>query len=189
MNGVVKRIRLTRIHMEEDAGKNIHDLRSDASLVDLNRAGIPLLEIVSEPDIRSAEEAGNYLRILRAMLQYLDICDGNMEEGSFRCDANVSVRPEGTTVLGTKVELKNLNSFKGVEKAIEFEILRQIEKRLRRRQPVQETRLWDPDREETFHAPRFAHDYALPGPDLLPVCDDENGSMRSGLFTRVAGCP
>ena len=94
-NGVVKRIRLTRIHMEEDAGKNIHDLRSDASLVDLNRAGVPLLEIVSEPDIRSAEEAGNYLRTLRAMLQYLGICDGNMEEGSFRCDANVSVRPEG----------------------------------------------------------------------------------------------
>jgi aspartyl-tRNA(Asn)/glutamyl-tRNA(Gln) amidotransferase subunit B len=126
VNGVVKRIRLTRIHIEEDAGKNIHDLRSDASLVDLNRAGVPLLEIVSEPDIRSPEEAGNYLRTLRAILQYLEICDGNMEEGSFRCDANVSVRPEGTTVLGTKIELKNLNSFKAVEKAIEFEIRRQI---------------------------------------------------------------
>src|SRR5690242_5926883 len=100
-----KRIRLTRIHMEEDAGKNIHDAHSDASLVDLNRAGVPLLEIVSEPDLRTAEEAGNYLRALRAILQYLEICDGNMEEGSFRCDANVSVRPEGSDRLGTKTEL------------------------------------------------------------------------------------
>src|SRR2546422_3122513 len=113
--GAPKRIRLTRIHLEEDAGKNIHDLRGDSSLVDLNRAGVPLLEIVSEPDIRSAEEAGNYLKSLRAVLQYLEICDGNMEEGSFRCDANVSVRLEGTKELGTKTELKNLHSFKAVE--------------------------------------------------------------------------
>src|SRR5262249_59967469 len=104
---LVKRNQINRHQNEGDAGKNIHDLRSDSSLVDLNRAGIPLLEIVSEPDIQSAEEAGIYLRTLRSILQYLDICDGNMEEGSFRCDANVSVRPEGTTALGTKVELKN----------------------------------------------------------------------------------
>src|SRR5437667_1159257 len=113
--------------MEEDAGKNIHDSRTDASLVDLNRAGVPLLEIVSEPDIRRAEEAGSYLRTLRAILRYLEICDGNMEEGSFRCDANISVRPEGTASLGTKTELKNLNSFKAVEKALEYEIQRHVE--------------------------------------------------------------
>src|SRR5919109_3344913 len=126
-NGVAKRIRLTRIHMEEDAGKNIHDDRADASLVDLNRAGVPLLEIVSEPDLRSAEEADTYLRTLRTILQYLEICDGNMEEGSFRCDANVSIRPAGSTALGTKVEIKNMNSFKAIEKALQYEIERQIE--------------------------------------------------------------
>src|SRR6185436_16134134 len=119
-DGMSKRIRLTRIHMEEDAGKSIHDAHGDSSLVDLNRAGVPLLEIVSEPDIRSSAEAGAYLRTLRAILQYLAVCDGNMEEGSFRCDANVSVRPQGTSTLGTKIEIKNLNSFKAVERAIEF---------------------------------------------------------------------
>jgi aspartyl-tRNA(Asn)/glutamyl-tRNA(Gln) amidotransferase subunit B len=186
MNGTVKRIRLTRIHMEEDAGKNIHDLRGDASLVDLNRAGIPLLEIVSEPDIRSTEEAGNYLRTLRAILQYLEICDGNMEEGSFRCDANVSVRPEGTTALGTKVELKNLNSFKAVEKAIEFEIRRHIETLSDGGRLIQETRLWDPDRQETrsMRTKEFAHDYRyFPDPDLLPVVIDEAwiGEIRASL--------
>src|SRR5437660_2342967 len=129
--------------MEENAEKNIHDLRSDASLVDLNRAGVPLLEIVSEPDIRSAEEAVNYLRTLRAILQYLEICDGNMEEGSFRCDANVSVRPEGTTALGTKVEVKNMNSFRSVEKAIAYEIERQAAALGRGESLRQETRLWD----------------------------------------------
>jgi aspartyl-tRNA(Asn)/glutamyl-tRNA(Gln) amidotransferase subunit B len=176
MNNAAKHIRLTRIHMEEDAGKNIHDLRSDASLVDLNRAGVPLLEIVSEPDIRSAEEAGSYLRTLRSILQYLGICDGNMEEGSFRCDANVSVRPEGTSALGTKVELKNLNSFKAVEKAIEFEIRRHAETLSGSGPLVQETRLWDPDREETrsMRTKEFAHDYRyFPDPDLLPVVIDE----------------
>lgn len=172
VNGAAKCIRLTRIHMEEDAGKNIHDLRSDASLIDLNRAGVPLLEIVTEPDIRSAEEAGHYLRTLRAMLQYLAICNGNMEEGSFRCDANISVRPEGTTALGTKVELKNLNSFKAVEKAIEFEIRRQSETLSDGGRLIQETRLWDPDRGETrsMRTKEFAHDYRyFPDPDLLPV--------------------
>lgn len=174
--GTVKRIRLTRIHMEEDAGKNIHDLRSEASLVDLNRAGVPLLEIVSEPDIRSPREAGNYLRTLRAILQYLEICDGNMEEGSFRCDANVSVRPQGTDRLGTKVELKNLNSFKAVEKAIEFESHRHIETLSEGGSLAQETRLWDPDREETrsMRTKEFAHDYRyFPDPDLLPVVVDQ----------------
>ena len=176
LNSAAKRIRLIRIHMEEDAGKSIHDLRSDASLVDLNRAGVPLLEIVSEPDIRSAEEAGTYLRTLRAILQYLGICDGNMEEGSFRCDANVSVRPEGTSALGTKVELKNLNSFKAVEKAIEFEIRRHTETLSDGGRLIQETRLWDPDREETrsMRTKEFAHDYRyFPDPDLLPVVIDE----------------
>src|SRR6516164_3441633 len=149
VNGQPKHVRLTRIHMEEDAGKNIHDLRSDASLVDLNRAGVPLLEIVSEPDIRSTEEAGSYLRTLRAILQYLGICDGNMEEGSFRCDANVSVRPKGTTALGTKVEIKNMNSFRNVERAIEYELGRQALAVAARERLVQETRLWDAEREET----------------------------------------
>ena len=176
VNGQPKHVRLTRIHMEEDAGKNIHDLRSDASLVDLNRAGVPLLEIVSEPDIRSTEEAGSYLRTLRAILQYLGICDGNMEEGSFRCDANVSVRPKGTEALGTKTELKNLNSFKAVEKALEYEIRRHIDTLTQGEALIQETRLWDADREVTrsMRSKEFAHDYRyFPDPDLLPIVVDD----------------
>ncbi|HYY26044.1 MAG TPA: Asp-tRNA(Asn)/Glu-tRNA(Gln) amidotransferase subunit GatB [Candidatus Udaeobacter sp.] len=176
LDGSSKRIRLTRIHMEEDAGKNIHDTRSDASLVDLNRAGVPLLEIVSEPDIRSAAEAGSYLKMLRAILQYLAICDGNMEEGSFRCDANISVRPEGTTALGTKTELKNLNSFRAVEKALEYEIRRHIETLSDGGKLIQETRLWDPDREMTrsMRTKEFAHDYRyFPDPDLVPIVIDD----------------
>src|SRR5262244_2540411 len=176
VNEIVKRIRLTRIHIEEDAGKNIHDLRSDVSLVDLNRAGIPLLEIVSEPDIRSAEEAGHYLRSLRAMLQYLAICDGNMEEGSFRCDANVSVRAEGSQALGTKVEIKNLNSFKAVEKALQYEIKRQSETLSDGGILIQETRLWDENREATrsMRSKESAHDYRyFPDPDLLPLVIDK----------------
>jgi aspartyl-tRNA(Asn)/glutamyl-tRNA(Gln) amidotransferase subunit B len=185
-NGIAKRIRLTRIHMEEDAGKSIHDLRSDTSLVDLNRAGVPLLEIVSEPDIRTADEAGSYLRTLRAIVQYLGICDGNMEEGSFRCDANVSVRPENANTLGTKVEIKNLNSFKAVEKAIVFEIRRHIERLSEGGKLIQETRLWDPDREETrpLRTKEFAHDYRyFPDPDLLPVVIDEEwmDTIRASL--------
>jgi aspartyl-tRNA(Asn)/glutamyl-tRNA(Gln) amidotransferase subunit B len=171
-----KRIRLTRIHMEEDAGKNIHDVRGDYSLVDLNRTGVPLLEIVSEPDIRSAAEAGSYLRSLRAILQYLEVSDGNMEEGSFRCDANVSVRPMGAKELGTKVEIKNLNSFKAVEKAIDSEIERQIETLADGGKLVQETRLWDADREVTrsMRSKEFAHDYRyFPDPDLLPLAVEE----------------
>jgi len=174
--GGSKKIRLTRIHMEEDAGKNIHDVRGDYSLVDLNRAGVPLLEIVSEPDLRSAEEATGYLKNLRAILQYLEICDGNMEEGSFRCDANVSVRPAGARDLGTKVEIKNLNSFKAVEKAISSEIKRQIETLSEGGKLTQETRLWDADREVTrsMRSKEFAHDYRyFPDPDLLPLVIDE----------------
>ncbi len=171
-NGGSRSVRLTRIHMEEDTGKNIHDAHGDASLVDFNRCGVPLLEIVSEPDIRSSQEASAYLRKLRAMLQYLEICDGNMEEGSFRCDANVSVRPRGTTELGTKVEIKNMNSFRNVERAIEYEIKRQAEVLTAGGRLVQETRLWDPDREVTrsMRSKESAHDYRyFPEPDLLPL--------------------
>jgi aspartyl-tRNA(Asn)/glutamyl-tRNA(Gln) amidotransferase subunit B len=177
VEGAPKRVRLTRIHMEEDAGKNIHDLRADASLVDLNRAGVPLLEIVSEPDLRSAEEAGNYLKTLRAILRYLAICDGNMEEGSFRCDANVSVRPQGIDTLGTKIEIKNLNSFKAVEKAIQYEIQRQSDVLMEGGTLTQETRLWDDNREVTrsMRSKEFAHDYRyFPDPDLLPIVINED---------------
>jgi aspartyl-tRNA(Asn)/glutamyl-tRNA(Gln) amidotransferase subunit B len=179
--GVPKRVRLTRIHMEEDAGKNIHDLRSDASLVDLNRAGVPLLEIVSEPDLRSAEEAVIYLKRLRALLQYLAICDGNMEEGSFRCDANVSVRPQGSDTLGTKVEIKNVNSFKAVEKAILYEIRRQSDTLAEGGKLVQETRLWDENREVTrsMRSKESAHDYRyFPDPDLLPIVINDDWLAR-----------
>ena len=186
IDGAPKRVRLTRIHMEEDAGKNIHDAHGDSSLVDLNRAGVPLLEIVSEPDLRSAAEAGAYLRTLRAMLQYLGVCDGNMEEGSFRCDANVSVRPAGTAALGTKIEIKNLNSFKAVERAIEFEIARQSDTLTGGGKLVQETRLWDEHREETrsMRSKESAHDYRyFPDPDLLPLVIDEQwiDAVRASL--------
>jgi len=172
--GEKRRVRLTRIHMEEDAGKNLHGL--DGSGVDYNRAGVPLIEVVSEPDIRSAEEAGEYLRALRQLVRYLGICDGNMEEGSLRCDANVSVRPRGQPKLGTKAELKNINSFKFVEEAISFEISRQIRVLERGERVVQETRLWDSDAKQS-HAMRSkeeAHDYRyFPEPDLPPLVVDE----------------
>ena len=180
--GATKRVRLTRIHMEEDAGKNIHDQHGDSSLVDLNRAGVPLLEIVSEPDMRSAEEAGSYLRTLRAIVQYLGICDGNMEEGSFRCDANVSVRPAGSDTLGTKIEIKNLNSFKAIEKALAFEVERQTDTLSSGGTLVQETRLWDEHREETraMRSKESAHDYRyFPDPDLLPLVIDRGLDRRS----------
>src|SRR5262245_5664040 len=172
VDGEARAIRLTRIHMEEDTGKNIHDQHGDASLVDYNRSGVPLLEIVSEPDIRSAAEAGAYLRKLRALLQYLEVCDGNMEEGSFRCDANVSVRPRGSSTLGTKAEVKNMNSFRAVERALEYEIARQTELLRQGERVVQETRLWDADREVTrsMRSKESAHDYRyFPEPDLLPL--------------------
>ena len=184
--GGKKKIRLTRIHMEEDAGKNIHDIRGDYSLVDLNRTGVPLLEIVSEPDLASAEEAAAYLKILRAILQYLEVCDGNMEEGSFRCDANVSVRPEGAREFGTRVEIKNMNSFKAVEKAIAHEIERQIATLSEGGKLTQETRLWDAEREETrsMRSKEAAHDYRyFPDPDLLPLVIDERwiGEIQASL--------
>ena len=183
VDGASKRVRLTRIHMEEDAGKNIHDVRGDHSLVDLNRAGVPLMEIVSEPDMRGPDEAGDYLRTLRSILEYLEVCDGNMEEGSFRCDANVSLRPEGEDELGVKVEIKNLNSFKAVEKALEYEIRRQGQVLTEGDTVVQETRLWDPDAEVTraMRTKEFAHDYRyFPDPDLLPLEIDEEwiGEIR-----------
>ena len=186
VDGVTRRIGLTRIHMEEDTGKNIHDAHGDASLVDFNRCGVPLLEIVSEPDMRNVAEAGAYLRTLRSILQYLEICDGNMEEGSFRCDANVSVRPSGTTALGTKVEVKNMNSFRNVERAITYEIARQSEALASGERLVQETRLWDVDREETrpMRSKESAHDYRyFPEPDLLPLVVDEVwvGEVRASL--------
>jgi len=167
-----KRIRLTRIHMEEDAGKSIHDAHDEASLVDLNRAGVPLMEIVSEPDLRSPSEASAYLRALRAVLTYLGACDGNMEEGSMRCDANVSIRRRGATELGTRTEIKNMNSFRSVERAIDFEIRRQIDVVASGGRIVQETRLWDADRGLTapMRSKEEAHDYRyFPEPDLLPL--------------------
>ena len=175
VNGGLRRIGITRIHMEEDAGKLGHDPDRPVSMVDFNRTGVPLIEIVSEPDIRRSEEAGAYLRQLRSIVRYLDICDGNLEEGSFRCDANVSIRPKGTQPLGTRTELKNLNSFKHVEKALQYEISRQKEVIMDGGQIVQETRLWDPDKNKTasMRSKEEAHDYRyFPDPDLLPLVID-----------------
>jgi len=176
VNGGLRRIGITRIHMEEDAGKLGHDPLRPVSMVDFNRTGVPLIEIVSEPDIRQPEEAGAYLRQLRSIVRYLEICDGNLEEGSFRCDANVSIRPEGTQALGTRAELKNLNSFKHVEKALKYEISRQKEVIMDGGQIVQETRLWDPEKNKTasMRGKEEAHDYRyFPDPDLLPLVIDE----------------
>ncbi len=176
VEGGIKRVGLTRIHMEEDTGKNIHDAHASGSLVDFNRGGVPLLEIVSEPDLRAPAEAGAYLRALRSILQYLEICDGNMEEGSFRCDANVSVRRVGSTPLGTKVEIKNMNSFRNVERALTYELGRQVRAVTAGERLVQETRLWDVDREETrsMRSKESAHDYRyFPEPDLLPLAVEQ----------------
>jgi aspartyl-tRNA(Asn)/glutamyl-tRNA(Gln) amidotransferase subunit B len=185
-DGGKKRIGITRIHMEEDAGKLIHDPERPVSRVDFNRTGVPLIEIVSEPDMTSPEEAGAYLRQLRALLRYLDISDGNMEEGSFRCDANVSVKPTGSTRFGTRTELKNLNSFKFVEKALAYEIQRQIRVLTENGQVVQETRLWNTDRNRTvsMRGKEEAHDYRyFPDPDLLPLRIDQDwvARVKSGL--------
>ena len=177
VNDDKKRIGITRIHMEEDAGKLNHDPDRPVSMVDFNRTGVPLIEIVSEPDIRSSEEAGAYLRQLRSIVRYLDICDGNLEEGSFRCDANVSIMPMGSKTFGTRTELKNLNSFKNVEKAILYEISRQKEILMEGGEIVLETRLWDAAKNRTtaMRSKEEAHDYRyFPDPDLLPlVIDDE----------------
>jgi aspartyl-tRNA(Asn)/glutamyl-tRNA(Gln) amidotransferase subunit B len=171
-DGGTKTIGITRAHLEEDAGKSLHEDFAGLSGIDLNRAGTPLLEIVSQPDLRSAAEAGAYMRKIHSLVRYLGISDGNMQEGSFRCDANVSVRPMGETKLGTRTELKNLNSFRFVEKAIEIEAARQIEALEGGGSIRQETRLYDPDREETrpMRSKEEANDYRyFPDPDLLPV--------------------
>jgi aspartyl-tRNA(Asn)/glutamyl-tRNA(Gln) amidotransferase subunit B len=171
-DGTAKSIGITRAHLEEDAGKSLHEDFHGMTGIDLNRAGTPLLEIVSEPDMRSAKEAVAYMRKLHTLVRYLEICDGNMQEGSFRCDANVSVRPKGEQRLGTRAELKNLNSFRFVERAIEFEIARQIELLESGGMVVQETRLYDPIRNETrsLRVKEEAHDYRyFPDPDLLPL--------------------
>ena len=182
--GEPRRIRLVRIHLEEDAGKNIH--AENASLVDFNRSGVPLMEIVSEPDIRSPEEAVAYLHELREMLRSMGASDGKMEEGSLRCDVNVSVRPRGATELGARTEIKNLNSFRFVEKAIVYEVNRQIEEVSAGRRIAQETHLWDPEREVTrpMRSKEFANDYRyFPEPDLPPliVPSDLVESIRTAM--------
>ena len=172
INGQTRRIGITRIHLEEDAGKLIHDENRPVSYVDLNRAGVPLIEIVSEPDIRSPEEAASYLKKMRQQVRYLEISDGNMEEGSLRCDANISLRPMGREDLGVRAELKNMNSFRNVQKALEFEIRRQTALLLDGHEIVQETRLWDAAKgvTATMRGKEEAHDYRyFPDPDLVPV--------------------
>ena len=175
LNGETKRVGIRRVHLEEDTGKLLHAgimEEAETSLVDFNRCGVPLMEIVSEPDIRTPEEAAEYLRQLRAILVYLGVCDGNMEEGSFRCDANVSVRPRGSREFGTKVEVKNMNSFKNVQKALDYEIRRQIKAVQAGEGLVQETRLWNADQEITLsmRSKEYAHDYRyFPEPDLVPL--------------------
>jgi aspartyl-tRNA(Asn)/glutamyl-tRNA(Gln) amidotransferase subunit B len=176
VEGQSKRIKLTRAHLEEDAGKNLHDMGNGASHVDLNRAGTPLLEIVSEPDLRSSDEAVAYLKALRELVVYLGICDGNMEEGSFRCDANVSIRPRGSERFETRVELKNINSFRYVKRAIEYEVERQIGVVEGGGRIVQETRLFDPQRgvSVAMRSKEAAHDYRyFPDPDLVPIAAPE----------------
>jgi aspartyl-tRNA(Asn)/glutamyl-tRNA(Gln) amidotransferase subunit B len=171
VDGEKKRVRLVRIHMEEDAGKSIHDI-GEETYIDANRCGVPLLEIVSYPDIRSTKEASAYLQKLRAIVRWLGISDGNMEEGSLRCDANVSVRPKGSEKFGTRTEIKNMNSFKSVEHAIQYEMERQIEVLKSGGTIVQETRLWDADKFETrpMRSKEAAHDYRyFPEPDLVPI--------------------
>jgi aspartyl-tRNA(Asn)/glutamyl-tRNA(Gln) amidotransferase subunit B len=177
VQGERRQVRLTRIHMEDDAGKNVHDPARGVSYVDYNRAGVPLCEVVSEPELRSAEEAAEYVRALRTLVRALGISDGNMEEGSLRCDANVSIRPRGASALGTKAELKNINSFKNVRDAVEHEIHRQVALLERGERVVQETRLWDAARglSQSMRSKEHAHDYRyFPEPDLPPlVIDDE----------------
>ncbi|MDP2878984.1 MAG: Asp-tRNA(Asn)/Glu-tRNA(Gln) amidotransferase subunit GatB [Sulfuricella sp.] len=171
-----KTIRITRAHLEEDAGKSLHEDFHGMTGIDLNRAGTPLIEIVTEPDLRSSAEAVAYARKLHSLVRWIGICDGNMQEGSFRCDANVSVRPMGTETLGTRCEIKNLNSFKFMEKAIDYEVRRQIEILEDGGRIVQETRLYDPDRDETrsMRSKEEANDYRyFPDPDLLPLVIDE----------------
>ena len=188
-----RRIGIERLHLEEDVGKLIHEGRLDvaeASLVDFNRAGVPLMETVSRPDLRSPEEAATYLRAFRAVLVALSVCDGNMEEGSLRCDANISLRPVGAAALGTKVEIKNLNSFRNVQRALEFEVTRQAAALDARTPIVQETRLWDADHGATrsMRGKEFAHDYRyFPEPDLVPLAIEE--AWIAELRARVPELP
>lgn len=171
-DGSIKRVNITRAHLEEDAGKSLHEDFHGLSGIDLNRAGTPLLEIVSEPDMRNAKEAVAYLKTLHTLVRYLEICDGNMQEGSFRCDANVSVRPKGQEKFGTRCELKNINSFRFVERAINYEVERQINLIESGGKVTQETRLYDPNKNETraMRSKEEANDYRyFPDPDLLPV--------------------
>ena len=172
VNGTHQRVRICRIHMEEDAGKLIHDEQRPVSYVDFNRTGVPLIEIVSEPDLHSPEAAVEYLRSLRNILLYLEICDGNMEEGSLRCDANISLRPWGSQELGTRTELKNMNSFRHLQRALEYEIRRQRALLLNGEEVIQETRLWNEAQNQTLsmRGKEEAHDYRyFPDPDLVPV--------------------
>lgn len=188
-DGSKKDIGLTRIHMEEDAGKSIHDLGDD-TMIDLNRTGTPLMEIVSEPDMRSAEEAVLYLNKIKQVLLYLGICDGNMEEGSLRCDANISIRLKGETKLGTKAEVKNMNSFRNVEKAIEYEIERQIEIIEDGGKIIQQTLLWNAELNQIFpmRTKEEAHDYRyFPDPDLMPVIVDEK--WRNEILSSLPELP
>jgi aspartyl-tRNA(Asn)/glutamyl-tRNA(Gln) amidotransferase subunit B len=181
-DGTSRTVGITRAHLEEDAGKSLHEGLANASGIDLNRAGTPLLEIVSEPDMRTAKEAVAYMKKIHTLVRYLEICDGNMQEGSFRCDANVSVRPRGAEVFGTRAEIKNLNSFRFVEKAIQYEVARQIEILEGGGRVVQETRLYDSDRNETrpMRSKEEANDYRyFPDPDLLPL------AVGSGFIAEV----
>jgi len=189
-DGSVKRVGVTRAHLEEDAGKSVHEGHAGVSAIDLNRAGTPLIEIVSEPDMRSAKEAVAYMKKVHTLVRYLGICDGNMQEGSFRCDANVSVRRKGAEKLGTRAELKNLNSFRFVEKAINHEVERQIEILESGGKVVQETRLYDSDKDETrsMRSKEEANDYRyFPDPDLLPVVVDD--AFLDALRARLPELP
>ncbi|MCC5934270.1 MAG: Asp-tRNA(Asn)/Glu-tRNA(Gln) amidotransferase subunit GatB [Candidatus Cyclonatronum sp.] len=188
--GNTRKIGITRIHMEEDAGKSIHDQDPHNTLVDLNRAGTPLMEIVSEPELRSPAEAWAYLTQIRQIVRYLGICDGNMEEGSLRCDANVSIRPKGQQAFGTRTEIKNLNSFRNVERAIAYEVERQKQLLLSGGEVVQQTLLWDPNRMETrqLRSKEEAHDYRyFPDPDLPPVVVTD--AMREEIRAELPELP
>ena len=189
-NGDEKQIGLTRAHLEEDAGKSVHDLFEGCTGIDLNRAGTPLLEIVSEPDMRSATEAVAYAKYIHSLVRYIEICDGNMQEGSFRCDANISIRQAGSDVLGTRAEIKNLNSFRFLERAIDYEVERQIDILESGGAVVQETRLYDADRDETrsMRSKEEANDYRyFPDPDLPPLVIDD--SFIAGVAANMPELP
>jgi aspartyl-tRNA(Asn)/glutamyl-tRNA(Gln) amidotransferase subunit B len=186
VDGSDKRIGLTRIHLEEDAGKNIHEGSASESFVDLNRAGVPLMEIVTEPDIRNPRDAVEFMKKLRSIVRYIGVCDGNMEQGSLRCDANVSVRPAGQKEFGVKTEIKNMNSFRFVEKALDYEIKRQIKSLREGEKIIQETRLWDSEKgtTESMRSKEEAHDYRyFPDPDLMPIEFEQSWieAVRAGV--------